>query len=456
MKIDAMKVVSNEQIGPTAPQGAGGTSSGVNTNFRRPMRIGLAAFILLAGVLGGWFAHAPMASAVIAEGTVVVRGRPQLVQHFDGGIVRQIHVRDGHQVEKGDLLVRLDETLLLANLEIYRNRLREAASGKARLEAERDGLSEIIFDDAFAAKFGLGDEELHRRGQSELFLARRIARDGQVEQLRKKIAQSRNQILGAEGLIAALAEQLSFTERELSGVRELYAQGHAPLGRVLGLERARAELAGQLAEKRAELASIGNSIQETEIAILQVRRQFTESVLTELRQASTQVEDMVQQIIATVEQLERIEIRAPINGMVHEMAVHTIGGVIPPGGTLMQLISTDEGIDIEVNVESQSIDQLHIGQQAVILFPAFNQNTTPELLGSVARISPTSVVDEKTGAAFYRFGIDVTSREIARLGDLRLLPGMPAEAHLRLPERTALSYLMKPLTDHWRRAMQER
>ncbi|HSP24560.1 MAG TPA: HlyD family type I secretion periplasmic adaptor subunit, partial [Saliniramus sp.] len=397
-----------------------------------------------------------MASAVIAQGTVVVRGRPQLVQHLDGGIVREIHVRDGDQVEKGDLLVRLDETLLLANLEIYRNRLREAGSAKARLEAERDGLPEIVFEDVFSAKFNLGDEALHRSGQRELFLARRIVRDGQIEQLREKIAQSRNQIAGAEGLIAALGEQLSFTESELSGVRELYAQGQAPLARMRGLERVRAELSGQLAEKRAELASIGNAIQESELAILQVRRQFKEAVLTELRQTSTQVEDMVQQIIATIEQLQRIEIRAQVSGMVHEMATHTIGGVIPPGGTLMQLISTQEGVDIEVNVESQSIDQLHIGQQAVILFPAFNQNTTPELLGSVSRISPTSVVDERSGAAFYRFGIDVTPEEIARLGERRLLPGMPAEAHLRLPERTALSYLMKPLTDHWRRAMQER
>jgi HlyD family secretion protein len=452
-----MKMQSSDmQTGSSAPPAPGGAPQGIDTNFRRPMRAGLVAFVILAGVLGGWFGFAPMASAVIAEGTVVVRGRPQLVQHLDGGIVKQIHVRDGDQVRKGDILVRLDETLLLANLEIYRNRLREAVSGKARLEAERDDLSEIPFDDAFATRFGLGNEELHRTGQRELFLARRVARDGHVEQLREKIDQSRNQITGAEGLISALGEQLSFTESELSGVRELYAQGHAPLSRVLGLDRAGAELSGQLAEKRAELARIGNAIEETEIAILQVQRQFKEAVLTELRQASTQVEDMVQQIIATMEQLERIEIRAPASGMVHEMATHTIGGVIPPGGTLMQLISTEEGIDIEVNVESQSIDQLHIGQQAVIRFPAFNQNTTPELYGIVSRISPTSVVDERTGAAFYRFGIDVTPEEIARLGERRLLPGMPAEAHLRLPERTALSYLMKPLTDHWRRAMQER
>jgi HlyD family secretion protein len=448
--------IGNLAAASAASPAPGGASAGVNTNFRRPMRIGLAAFGVLAAVLGGWFAIAPMAGAVIGEGSVVVRGRPQLVQHLDGGIVREIHVRDGHRVRKGDLLVRLDETLLLANLEIYRNRLREAASGMARLEAERSGLPAVVFDDGFAARFGLGDEELHREGQRELFAARRVARDGQVAQMREKIAQSHNQIVGAEGLIAALTEQLGFIDLELPGLRELNAQGHVPLSRVLAQERARSELAGQLAEKRAELASIGNAIEETAIGILQVHRQFQESVLTELRQASTQVEDMTQQIVATVKQLERVEIRAPVSGIVHELATHTIGGVIPPGGTLMQLIATEEGVEIEVNVENHSIDQLYLGQQAAIRFPAFNQNTTPELFGAVARISPTSVVDEKTGGAFYRLGIDVAPEELARLGELRLVPGMPAEAHLKLPERTALSYLLKPLTDHWSRAMRER
>ncbi len=446
---------SEARVGPPSPSAPGGATIGVNTNFRGPMRIGLAAFALLAFVLGGWFAYAPMGSAVIAQGSVVVRGRPQLVQHLDGGIVREIHVRDGHQARRGDLLVRLDETLLLANLEIYRNRLRDAISSRARLEAERDGLQEIVFDDSIASRLGLGNVEPQRRAQRELFTARRIARQGQVEQLQEKIAQSQNQFVGAEGLIAALTDQLASLDKELEGLRELQADGHAPLSRVLAQERARAELAGRLAEKRAELASIGNAIRETEIGILQVHRQFQESVLSELRQVTTQVEDMTQQIVATIEQLERIEIRAPISGIVHELAVHTIGGVIPPGGTLMQLISTEEGFDIEVNVESHSIDHLHLGQEAVILFPAFNLNTTPELFGSVVRISPTSVVDEHTGAAFYRLAIDVTPQEIARLGELRLLPGMPAEAHLRLPERTAMSYLMKPLTDHWRRAMRE-
>lgn len=430
-------------------------AAGPNVNYSRPLRFGLGAFAILFVVIGGWLALAPLASAVIAQGGVAVRGRPQLVQHLDGGIVRHIQVRNGDVVRQGDLLVQLDETLLVANLEIYRNRLREAVARKARLEAERDGLPEIVFDEAIAREAGLGDIALHREGQGKLFLARRAAREGQVAQLLEKIAQSRNQIAGVEGLMAARHEQMSFIDRELTGLRQLADKGYAAINRVLAQERARAELAGQIAENAAELARIRNAIQETEISILQVDRQFQEAVLTELREASTQVDDMVQQIVATTKQLERVEIRAPVNGVVHELAVHTIGGVIPPGGTLMQLISMDDGVEIEANVEPQFIDQLQAGQVAVIRFPAFNQATTPELEGAVSRISPTSVVDETTGIAFYRIGVDVGRAELDKLRGLTLVPGMPAEAHIKLQERTALSYLVKPLVDHWHRAMRE-
>jgi HlyD family secretion protein len=429
---------------------------GPDTNFRTTMRIGLALFAVLAVVVFGWLAISPLASAVIAPGTAMVRGRPQLVQHLDGGIVHNIAVRNGDVVRRGDLLVQLDDTLLLANLEIYRNRLREANVRKARLESERDGLSEIAFDDRLVAQLALGEDWLQKEGQRKLFSARRISRAGQVEQLREKIAQAGNQIAGVEGLVAARREQLGSIDQELKGLRELLEKGIASTTRVLTQERSRAELMGQIAEHNAELARIRNTIRETEISILQVHRQFQESVLTELRDATTQVEDMAQQITATTKQLERVEIRAPSQGMVHELAINTIGGVIPPGATLMQLVPLDEGVEIEVNVETQAIDQLRIGQEAVVRFPAFNQATTPHVFGKVARISPTSVVDEKTGMAFYRIGIDLEQAEIARLGSVRLLPGMPAEAHLTLEARTALSYLLKPLNDHLWRAMRER
>lgn len=427
-----------------------------DTDWRRPMLVGAVLFAVLVGGVFGWLALSPLSSAVLANGSVVVRGRPQLVQHLDGGIVRAILVRNGDPVRKGDLLARLDETLLTANLEIYRNRLREASARKARLESERDGLAEVVFDDARGTALRLGDDSVHRDGQRRLFEARRTSRIGQIEQFREKIAQSRNQIVGVQGVIAARREQLTFIERELKGLQELHSHGIAPLTRVLAQERNRVELIGQIAEQTAELARIENAIRETEIGILQVHRQFQESVLAELREVTTQVDDMSQQITATTKQLERVEIRAPVGGIVHELAIHTIGGVIPAGATLMQLISLDEGVELEVNVEAHSVDQIAVGQAAEVRFPAFNRSTTPSLLGVVSRISPTSVVEERSGAAFYRVGVDVSPEEIARLGGARLVPGMPSEVHLSLPARSALSYLLKPVADHWHRALLEK
>lgn len=239
-----------------------------------------------------------------------------------------------------------------------------------------------------SAELAPGDDRVYREDQGKLFATRRISRLGQVEQLQEKIARARNQITGVEGILQARLEQIAFIEQELKGLRELLAKGYAAITRVLALERARAELLGEVAENHAELARLRNAIRENEIGILQVERQFQEAVLTELREVTTQVEDLVQQIIATTKQLERVEIRAPVHGIVHELAVHTIGGVIPPGGTLMQLIPVDDGVEIEVQVEAQAIDSLFPGQAAIIRFPAFNHNITPELTGAVARISP--------------------------------------------------------------------
>ncbi|WP_321344655.1 HlyD family type I secretion periplasmic adaptor subunit [Breoghania sp.] len=428
----------------------------VRTSWRGPMVAGLIGFAVLFGGGFGWMAIASLSGAVVADGTVIVRGKPKSIQHLDGGIVKSIAVENGDLVKAGDILVQLDETVLQANLEIYRNRLREAVARRSRLEAERDGLKEIVFDDALVRSYGLGPlAEVHQRGQQKLFEARRITRTGEIEQQREKIARYANEIAGVKGLIASKREQLALIEDELTGLRALLSKGLTSKTRVVAQERARADLVGQISEHQADLARIDNSIRETEIAILQVERSFREQVLSELREATTAVDDLVQQIVATTKQLERVDIRAPIDGIVHEMNVHTIGGVVPAGGTLMQLISAGQGLEVEVAVDPRSIDQLHIGQQATIRFPAFNQRTTPELFGRVETISPSSVINEKTGSAFYRIDISISEEELARLGDLRLLPGMPAECFIETQRRTMLSYLFKPLSDQFSRALRE-
>lgn len=431
------------------------TASDLNTDFSRPMFWGYIAFALLFGGVFMWFAFAPLASAVIAPGSVIVKGRPQLIQHLDGGIIREIFVHNGDLVKKDDILIRLDDVLLLANLEIYRNRLRDAVAKKARLEAERDDKNVIIFDDTLYQFLQLGDELPARERQEELFNARRISQSGQIAQLDEKILQLNNQIKGVEGLLAARNEQQGLIDRELTGLKYLQEKGIASLNRVLAVEREKVELIGQIAEYQAERARIENTISETKITKLQVRRQFQESVLTELQETSNQVDDLVQQILATTKQLERIDIKAPISGIIHELSVNTIGGVVPPGGTVLQLVPVDEGVELEVNVEPQSIDELHIGQAAVIRFSAFNQRTTPELHGTVQIISPSSITDEKTGVSFYRVTVEAPQSELEKLGDLKVIPGMPVEVHIQTQEQTPLTYLLKPFLDQFKRAMRE-
>lgn len=435
---------------------SGRQDEAVNTNYRTPMRVGLAMFAVLVVGLFGWMGAVPLAGAVIANGSVIVRGKPQLVQHLDGGLVKVIDVRNGDLVRKGDVLVRLDEATLVANLDIYRNRLREATAKKARLEAERDGRDAVDFGAPLTGQINFGEALSYQERQINLFNARRASRRGEVEKLKEKIEQIKGQIGGLEGLIKAKNEQLKSITSELDGLRDLLSKGIATRTRVLNQERMQSDVTGQLAEHTGELARASNAIRETEVSIIQVDRQFKETILSELTDVSTQIEDLTQQISATQRQLDRVEIKAPVTGIVHELNVNTIGGTVPPNATLMQVIATEGGLDIEVSVDPHAIDQVAIDQDAVLRFPAFNQRTTPELNGKVERISPSSVTDEKSGMSFYRVKISLADSERARLGDLRLVPGMPVEVFIRTSERTTLSYLLKPLTDNFTRALRER
>jgi HlyD family secretion protein len=425
------------------------------TGFGRAMLVGALAFVLLFGGVGGWLAYASIAGAVVARAVVVVKAKPKSVQHLDGGIVREILVKSGDLVEKDQVLIRMDGTLLRANFVIYQNRWREATARKARLEAERDGGSEVPPPTPSELVARPADDP-HWAAQQRLFEARRAAREGQVSQLREKIEQFNNQTSGVSGLTKSTHDQIALYDRELAGLRMLFEKGLTPQTRLLALERERTNILGQLSQQEAELARIQNAIRETSISILQIQREFQETVLSELRQVTLETSELEQQIYATGEQIKRVEIKAPVSGAVHELNVFTIGGVIAPGTTLMQIISQEEGIELEANVETQFIDQVSVGQSATVRFSAFNHRTTPELAGQVVRVSPNSVVDEKSGFAFYRVGIHLTADELRRLGDHVLVPGMPADVFITTGERTVMSYLFKPLSDHFQHAFRER
>ena len=424
------------------------------TGMAGPARLGaLASVALLLSALI-WMQVTLISSAVIAKGQIVVHGKPKQVQSFDGGVVDKIFVEEGELVKEGQKLLRLDSSLLEINLEIFQNRLAGVIARENRLEAEYLGLDNPVFSDEATS---IKDEEIRRHitGQKEIFEARREVLAGRKEQLAERILQFENQISGVEGQIASKKDQLEFVKRDLENKRALNDQGLAKESQVLDLQRAVSALLGQISQHQSELARIRNSIRDTQLEILQADRQFKEEVVTELRETTLEHEELTLQIATARKQLERIEIVSPADGVVHEMKVFNSGAVVAPKTTILQVVPLTEGIDFEIRVEPRSIDQVHLGQIAKVSFPAFNKRTTPEIFGTVSGISPTSVVDERTGRNYFKVDLLLPKKELDKLGDLQLIPGMPVEAFLQTGERSVLNYLTKPLVDQLKRAFRE-
>lgn len=407
----------------------------------------LIALVVWAGLTG-------ISGAVVASGSVAVAGKAKAVQHLDGGIVQTIYVQDGDLVTVGDLLMRLDDTLLRANLEIYRNRLAEALARRDRLIAERNGLATPAFQTDHPLLTARDLSGAHD-GELAVFTARAEIQAGRIAQLQERVHQFGNQINGIASLMDAKRDQIGFIETELIRMRSLQELQLVRDAQVLTLEGSRSDLLGQVAEHVSETARIENSIRDAELEMLQSARTFKEQAVTELREVSTQIEELTQQIITTAKQLQRVDIIAPATGFVHEMQIVTIGGVVAPGAVIAQVIPTGEGQIFEFRIAPQSVDQVYPGQPVRMIFSAFNQRTTPELMGSVVSVSPTTVLDEATGVPFYRVLADITPEELARLSGLDLVPGMPVEGFIGTEERSVASYLLRPLAEQLNRAFRE-
>ncbi len=354
--------------------------------------VGSLASILLFGSLMLWAWVTPIGGAVIAQGQAVVRGKAKLVQSLDGGIVATINAKDGDQVVEGQVLLRLDPTLLQARLSIARNRLAAALARAARLESEQVGQSDpsFLYEEM---PFPLPDTAREEEGQRRIFSARAEVVTGRRAQLAETVAQLDNQRTGLEGLITSLENQLALNERELSSVRKLYDQGLARESQLLERQRTEAELLGQLARHRSDLAQLSMSARDAELQVIQAERSFREDVVTELREARTEAESLVPEIISLIRQLDRIDVRAPASGVVHEMQASTVGGVVAPGAVILQVVPVAEGVVFEARVEPQEIDRVHSGQVAQVVLPAFDQNTTPRLAGQVGWVSPAAITD---------------------------------------------------------------
>jgi HlyD family secretion protein len=441
------------EIGSRAPAEKKPTAQAA---IRRHLLAGLAIVALLAGGVGGLAATTELSGAVIAPGNLVVESNVKKVQHPTGGVVGEVRVRDGDKVKAGDIVVRLDETITQANLSIVVKSLNELQSRLARLEAERDNVDKIVFPADLVAR--AADPELSRAmvGEKNLFEFRKSARAGQKAQLRERIAQLKEEIQGLTGQVAAKKRESELIAQELEGVRDLWRKNLVQIQRVTALERDAARIEGERGALVASTAQAKGKISETELQILQIDQDLRSEVAKELREVQGKIAELVERKVAAEDQLKRIDIRAPQDGMVHQSTVHTVGGVITPGEAVMLIVPEADALTVEAKLAPQDIDQVRVGQSAGLRFSAFNQRTTPELEGAVARVSADLTTDQRTGAAYYVVRIAISEKELARLEGLRLVPGMPVETFIRTGERTVLSYVMKPFTDQLNRSFRGR
>lgn len=426
------------------------------SSIRGHIAVGLAAIMLVTGGIGGWAATTEISGALIAQGSVVVESNARKVQHPTGGVVGQIAVTNGKAVTAGDLLVRLDETMTRANLQIVSKTLDEMTTRRARLRAERDGAAEVSWPSAFKdRRQEEGIVEL-MTDEQRLFELRNTTRLGQKRQLRERIAQLNEEAAGINAQQAAKSQELDLVNRELDGVRQLWSKQLIQINRLTALEREAARLDGERAQLVAAAAQGRGKVSEIELQITQIDRELASEVGREMREIDGKAGEYAERKVAAEDQLRRIEIRAPISGTVHEMNVHTIGGVISAGEQLMLIVPDSERLTVEARVAPQDIDQVRVGQVAALRFSAFSQRTTPEINGVVSRVSADVTTEQRTGVTYYTARIAIAPEELARLGEVKLVPGMPVEAFIKTADRTVGSYLTKPMFDQVARAFRER
>lgn len=432
------------------------SSSGtIRKSIRRHITVGVALILLLNCGVGGWAATTDIAGALISPGSIVSASHPKKVQHPNGGVVDQIFVQDGARVKTGDLLIRLDDTVIKANLAIVTKGLDEMRGRKARLQAERDRDATIQFPPELTVRLHEDRVQQIIEAETRLFQIRKAARDGQRRQLRERISQLEEQINGLTAQRSAKDEETALIGKETKSVRQLWDLKLVEFNRLNTLERDEARTRGEYAELSASISAARAKISEIELQIIQIDQDLASEVAGEIREIDGKIGELEERQIAEEDQLKRIDIRAPQEGYVHELTVYTIGGVVAPGDVLMQIVPDDDLLAVEARIKPQDIDQVHLGQDAILRFSAFSQRTTPEIKGTVQSLSPDVSTDRRTGAPYYSVRVTIPSSEVARLGNVVLVPGMPVETFMQTGERSVASYLVKPFYDQIMRAFRE-
>jgi HlyD family secretion protein len=417
------------------------------------------AMVLAVGVcIGGWAATTKIAGAVIAEGSLVVDSNIKKVQHPSGGVVAELDVREGDRVKEGQLLLRLDKTQSLAELMLLSKSLDELLARQARLEAERDSASDLIVPASlrFRSDDGSNDAARAIAGERNFFHLRSQALTSKKSQLQQQIVQLQEEIKGLEGQTKSKRDELDLIDRELSGVNDLLRKNLVPVSRATALERDKARLDGENSELLGSIAQRRGKISETELAIYQLDQDQQSEVAKDLSEVRTKIIETEEKRTAAEDQFKRTDIRAPQDGVVQHLGIHTIGGVVAQGETIMEIVPDNDALKVEVKVAPHDIDKVWRGQKVMLRFTSFNSRETPQIEGDVSLVSEDPTTEQRTGASYYMVQIAPGPNELSRLGDVKLVPGMPVEAFVETGDRTVLSYLTKPLRDQIMRGFREK
>ncbi len=429
------------------------TSARPTYSARLPLAIGFVALACLVGGVGLWSVRTQIAGAVIASGMIVVESNRQVIQHPEGGIVGDIVARDGDRVEAGGLMLQLDGKLLRSELSVIETQLVEIRARRARLQAEQNDADEVEFPEVLLEAAATDTDAAEQiQGQRSLFVARRESLAREASQIEERIRQTENQIRGAEAQLAALAIQEELIVDELTDQESLLEKGLVQVQRVSALRREAARMAGEIGKLQSDVAQFKGQIAALEIEKLKLETSRREEAIVTLRDLQYRELELAEQRVGLLERLARLDVRAPVSGIVYGSTVFAVNSVIQPAEPLMYIIPQDQPLIVSARVEAIHIDQVHIGQPATLRFTAFNQRLTPEITGTVTDVSADVFQDEVTGLNYYRVELVPLEEERAKLEDQQLVPGMPVEAYLKTEDRTPLSYLTKPMTDYFGRS----
>jgi membrane fusion protein, epimerase transport system len=426
----------------------------VETNDKPIRTIGYIILFLTFGVFGIWSFVAPIDSSALAVGTVSVKNHRKTVQNLDGGIIKKLLVKDGDVVKAGDNLVILDDTQIKAQLDMLGGQFITQKSLSDRLHTEQDQLPKIKFSPELLA---MGDERVKEaiEAQTHIFNSRRNTYNGEIKVLQQRIQQLNSKIMGLNAQKESKQRLVVSYGEEIDDLKELLAQGFADKQRLRDLERNHTVVNGEVATLTSEIASTQMQRGETELEILQTEKKFQEDVANQQEEANAQLFDITERLRAVKDKAAQTLIKAPVGGVIFNLSIYTEGGVISPGKPILDIVPENEDLIINAQVSPLDIDRIKIGSIAEVRFSSFNSKTTPTMEGMVSKVSADSFVNEKTGAQYYLANIDLTPDSQKKLGDLKLIPGMPAEVLINIGERTLFEYLMQPVTNAFARSFIE-